>query len=145
MTLLDPLYVERFWLSTAVDGDLDILFHPDIPNQPGTGAVESITVGENDWHRLADFKPVILGDYDWEIPFIIDLTYQHLYGPYWLYTAINICCAAFMMGLLKEERIMGAVRFISNNPDLQGVIAGANRLGVPPIEIFMIVHGMIEE
>lgn len=136
----------RLVQSAAVsdEWEVDVLYHPDRPNEPGTGAIQSMVVDLEDWHPLPAMRIllVVVQAYSSEIPSITDCLYPTMYGPYWLKALIEVSTAAYMMGLLEEARIEGVIRYVAEpeQHELRQAIAAAHRLGVPPIEVYMIVH-----
>ncbi len=143
MKELCPLMPGRLVQSAAVPDawEVDVLYHPDRPKEPGTGAIQSMVVDLEDWHKLPDMKLMALGisAQHQEIPYIADKLYDGAYGPYWLRVAMDIVTAAYMIGVLPREQTEGALRYIASNRHLQAAISTAHRLGVPNLEIYMIV------
>ena len=134
---------ERFARSPAVSGELEVLCHPDRPNEPDTGAARVVAVDGDDWPELPASVPGVEVISIEELPWVLDTTYGNVFGPYWLGTFLRAVTAAFMIGVLPEEHVKGAVRFLATEPEVQQMVAAAGRLGVPPLEIFMIVEGRL--
>lgn len=142
---------ERMMLSPGVADDavLDVDYHPDVVGgPPGTGAVKQVRISDEEWFELPQLRLGVLVDHapngDLRLlpymPSVHDTLYGGIYGPYWFFSAIRMITAAYTMGCLDEERLPGALRFLADNDDTQSAISAAARLGVPPLELFMILQ-----
>lgn len=133
----------RFSPGVPDDAELEVEFHPDVVGgEPGTGAVKVVRVGQEEWTLLPHLDlPEVgrLSELEY-MPSVRDELYCDTYGPYWYFAAINMLSAAYSMGCLVPERLPGALRFLSENLELQQTIAAAKRIGVPPIEMFAILE-----
>lgn len=134
----------RFVFSAAADalGECDILFHPARPGEPGTGAVQSVCVDLDDWHALPEMRLILaeVVDHPSLFPFMLDNMYGGIYGPFWLKVAVEICTAAYMIGMIQDTGVLNVVRYLASQPELQQAVSAARRFGAPPLEVFMIVE-----
>lgn len=134
---------ERMQLSAAAGAlaDLDLEFHPPVIGGPqGSGAVKRVARGGDEWHELPVDSPLIqevVGLPD--VPLVWDGLYRRAWAPFWLLATCRAALGAMAMDAIEPDRVPGLIRLVCEHEDLQVMVSASTRVGVSPLEIFVIL------